>query len=102
MFMHREIPADGVIKMANLKQDRLGNGFVIFQVKLHDPAIPIRHHPEAGRDMGPEHFAPLSAGEQLENPRWFRHAEDQPGILQQKRAHCKRGRNRYRDDGLIR
>jgi len=97
MFMHREIPADGVIKMAILKQDKLDNWFVIFQVELPDPAIPIRHLPEVGIDMGLEHFATLSTGEQLENPRWFRHAEDELGILQKKRARCRSGSNHYRE-----
>ena len=97
MFIHREISANGVIKMAILKQDRFVNGFVIFQVELYDPAIPIRHLPEVGIDMGLEHLTPLSTAEQLENPRWFRHVEDRHGILQQKGAHCNRGCNRYRD-----
>ena len=97
MFLHREIPADGVIKMAILKQDRLGNWFVIFQVELPDPAMPVRQLPEVGIDMGLEHFATLSTGEQVENPRRFRHAEDKLGILQKKRARCKRGSNRYRE-----
>jgi putative transposase len=97
LFQHRPIPDGGTIKMAILKQDRVGNWYVIFQVELPTPEIEGRDGPAVGIDMGLTHFASLSTGEMVENPRWFREAEEKLALLQRKRARCKRGSRRYRE-----
>jgi putative transposase len=97
LFQHRPIPDDGTIKMAILKRDRVGNWYVVFQVELPDVDIPLRDGPAVGIDMGLTHFATLSTGEMIENPRWFREAEGQLALLQRKRARHKRGSRRYRE-----
>jgi len=71
LFQHRSIPDGGKIKMAILKRDRVGNWYIIFQVELPDVDIPLRDGPAVGIDMGLTHFATLSTGEMIENPRWF-------------------------------
>jgi putative transposase len=96
-FQHRPIPDDGSIKMVILKRDRVGNWYAILQVELPDPAIERRDGPAVGIDMGLMHFASLSTGEMVENPRWFREAEEKLAFLQRKRARCKRGSRRYRE-----
>ena len=97
LFQHRPIPDDGIIKMAVLKRDRLGNWYVVFQVELPDPDVSLRASPAVGLDMGLTHFATLSTGQQIENPRWFRQSEEKIALLQRKRARCKRGSKRYRE-----
>lgn len=97
LFRHRPIPDEGVIKMAALKRDRVGNWYIVFQVELPDPDIPLRDSPAVGIDMGLKYFATLSTGEQVENPHWFRQAEERLGVLQRKRARRKRGSRRYRE-----
>ena len=97
LFQHRSIPDGGTIKMAILKRDRVGNWYVVLQVELSDMHIPLRDGPAIGIDMGLTHFATLSTGEMIENPRWFREAEEQLALLQHKRARHKRGSRRYRE-----
>ena len=97
LFQHRPIPDQGEIKMAILKRDRVGNWYIVLQVELPDPNTPLRHTPTVGIDMGLTHFATLSTGEMIENPRWFREAEEKLALLQRKRARCKRGSCRYRE-----
>jgi putative transposase len=50
-----------------------------------------------GVDMGLEYFATLSNGEHLDNPRWYRQQAERLGILQKRRARCKRGSKDYRE-----
>jgi putative transposase len=97
LFQHRPIPDEGKIKMAVLKRDRVGNWYVILQVELPDLAIEHRDRPAVGIDMGLTHFATLSTGEMIENPRWFRESEEKLALLQRKRARCERGSRRYRE-----
>jgi len=97
LFQHRPIPDGGTIKMVILKRDRVGNWYVIFQVELPDIDISLRDEPAVGIDMGLTHFATLSTGEMIENPRWFREAEEQLALLQRKRARHRRGSRRYRE-----
>jgi putative transposase len=95
LFQHRPIPDDGTIKMAVLKRDRVGNWYVVLQVELPDIVVGPGEGPAVGIDMGLTHFATLSTGEMIENPRWFREAEEQLALLQCKRARHKRGSKRY-------
>lgn len=97
LFQHRPIPDDGTIKMAVLKRDRIGNWYVVFQVELPDVGITLRDGPAVGIDMGLTHFATLSTGEMINNPRWFREAEEKLALLQRKRARHRRGSRRYRE-----
>jgi putative transposase len=96
LFQHRPIPDGGAIKMAILKRDRVGNWYVILQVELPDLGITLRDGLAVGIDMGLTHFATLSTGEMIGNPRWFRETEEQLALLQRKRARYKRGSRRYR------
>jgi len=97
LFHHRPIPDGGGIKMATLKRDRVGNWYVIFQVELPEVEFVPNGKPEVGLDMGLEYFVSLSTGEQIENPRWFREAEEKLAVLQCQRSRCKRGSRRYRE-----
>ena len=97
LFQHRPIPDGSTIKMAVLKRDRVGNWYVILQVELPDLDIDHRKGPAVGIDMGLTHFATLSTGEMIENPRWFRKSEVKLALLQRKRARCRRSSHRYRE-----
>lgn len=97
LFHHRPLPEEGVIKMIVLKRDRVGNWYAIFQVELAHRHVSLRKSPAVGVDMGLEYFATLSTGEQVENPRWFRRAEERLSVLQRKRARCEKGSKRHRE-----
>lgn len=96
VFQHRPIPDDGIIKMGIIKQDNLGNWFVIFQIELPDNDAVIQNLPAIGIDMGLEAYVALSTGELIDNPRWFRKSEEKLGVLQKRRTRCKRGSKQYR------
>lgn len=97
IFLHRPIPEGAKIKMMVLKRDKAGNWHATFQIELPDLYTVIRNFPEVGIDMGLEHFAALSNGWLVENPRWFRQAEARLADLQRMRARCRKGSRRYRD-----
>ena len=94
IFQHRPIPNDSIIKQVIIKQDRLNNWYVIFQIELPDVAVVPNGKPEVGVDMGLEFFASLSTGEQIDNPRWFRTSEEKLATTQRKRSRTKKGSKR--------
>jgi len=47
--------------------------------------------------MGLETFAALSTDELIENPRWFRTAEEKLAALQRRRSRCTKGSCKYRE-----
>ena len=91
IFQHRPIPDDAKIKMVVLKRDKVGNWYAVFQIEVLDACLAVRDEPAVGIDMGLEHFAALSTGELVDNPRWFRQAEEKVATLQRRRARCRRG-----------
>lgn len=81
MKLHR--PIAGTIKTVTLKRSCRDHWSAIFSCD----AVPARAFPvasaEVGIDMGLTAFATLSTGEQIENPRWYRQAEDNLGAAQE-------------------
>ena len=103
IFQHRPLPDGAEVKMAILKRDRLGNWCVILQLEMPDIDPLPAARPAVGIDMGLETFAALSTGEMIENPRWFRMAEDRLAVLQRRRARCAKSSRKYRElSGQIR
>jgi putative transposase len=103
IFQHRPLPDGAEIKMAILKRDRLGNWCVTLQLEMADIDPLPAARPAIGIDMGLEIFAALSTGEMIENPRWFRMAEDRLAVLQRRRARCAKSSRKYRElSGQIR
>jgi putative transposase len=69
-------------------------------VEIAQPAAPDR--PAVGIDVGLEHFATLSTGQHIPNPRQFRHGAAVLAQRQQALAWKKRGsRNRRRAKVLV-
>ena len=98
LFQHRSLP-DGNIKMVVLKQDGEDNWQACFQVETADIQGCQRNQPAIGVDMGLENFAVLPEGQVIDNPRWFRKAEEKLALLQQRQARCKRGSRKYQELG---
>lgn len=97
MFYHRPIPDDAQIKAVTIKREGTNRWYAIFALDVGDTNGPMRDGPAVGLDMGLEYFCALSTGELIPNPRWFRTDEQRLGILQKRRARCKRGSRRYRE-----
>jgi IS605 OrfB family transposase len=90
--LHREI--NGTVKTCTIKRE--GDcWYAIFACEVeHEP---LEASNEAvGIDLGLLHFATLSDGSTIENPRYYRKSEKKLEHLQQSQARKKRGSNRRR------
>lgn len=72
---HRDIPDGAKIKCVYIKRD-LRQWYAVFSLELPDPE-PCEHTgPEVGIDLGLNNLVALSTGTMIENPRYFRNAEE--------------------------
>src|SRR6266567_5056410 len=93
--LHREIK--GTIKTCTIKRE--GDAwYVIFACEVKPDPLPANQE-AVGIDLGLLHFATLSDGSTIENPRHFRKAEKKLARLQQALARKKRGSHRRKKAG---
>jgi len=86
MKLHREVL--GKVKTATIKREGLG-WYVVFSVE-YEFEPPLQHDgPAIGIDVGLEHLANLSNGEQVDNPRFFRKSEKHLAKVQRKLARLR-------------
>ena len=71
--LHR--PIEGTIKTCTVRRTPTGKWFVSFACNIEHKPVEHPVEPSVGIDMGLEHFATLSNGEQIKNPRFFRQEE---------------------------
>jgi len=71
--LHR--PIEGTIKTCTVRRTPTGKWFVAFACEIEHKPVERPVNPSIGIDMGLEHFATLSNGEQIKNPRFFRKEE---------------------------
>jgi len=85
--LHREIK--GTIKTCTIKRE--GEGwYVVFACEVEQEPLEVCHE-AVGIDLGLLHFATLSDGSTIENPRYYRKGEQKLERLQQSLARKKRG-----------
>jgi len=90
--LHREIK--GTIKTCTIKRE--GDAwYVVFVCEVEADALEANNE-AVGIDLGLLHFATLSTGETIENPRHYRKAEKRLERLQQALSRKKRGSRRRR------
>jgi putative transposase len=88
--LHRQI--NGTIKTCTIKRE--GDcWFVVFACEVESEPLPEKSE-AVGIDLGLLHFATLSTGETIENPRYYRKAEKKLERLQQALSRKKRGSHR--------
>ena len=88
--LHR--PVEGEIKTCTIKRE--GNcWYVVFSCQVEAELLPVSGE-AIGIDLGLLHFATLSDGSAIENPRYFRKGEKKLATLQQALARKKRGSHR--------
>jgi putative transposase len=88
--LHRRI--NGTIKTCTIKRE--GDcWFVIFACEVESESLPEKSE-AVGIDLGLLHFATLSTGETIENPRYYRKAEKKLERLQRALSRKKRGSHR--------
>jgi putative transposase len=90
--LHR--PTEGKIKTCTIKREG-EHWYVVFACKVEHEPLEVCEE-AVGIDLGLLHFATLSDGSTIENPRYYRHAEKKLERLQQALARKKRDSTRRR------
>jgi len=88
--LHRAIR--GTIKTCTIKREG-DHWYAVFTCEIEPELLPETDE-AVGLDLGLLHFATLSTGETIENPRYFRQAEKKLQTLQQALSRKKRGSKR--------
>ena len=88
-------PVEGRIKTCTIKREESG-WFVIFAVEPNQSRFIPKTGKKVAVDVGLTHFATLSTGERIHNPRFYRAAEQKLGEAQRKLSTKKRGSNKRR------
>ena len=95
--LHRAIM--GTIKTCTIKRE--GDAwYVVFACEVESKPLPVNSE-AIGIDLGLLHFATLSTGETIENPRFLRQAAQRLKHLQQALSHKRRGSHRRRKAGKL-
>lgn len=89
--VHR--PLEGKIKTCTIKKE-VDQWYVVFSCEVEAKAPLPQNHTGAGIDMGIIHFATLSDGTIIENPRYFRRSQKRLEKIQQQLARCTKGSHR--------
>lgn len=90
--LHR--PIVGKIKALIIKRDCLGNWYACFSCEVKSE--PLTPSPKVvGVDVGLTHFATLSTGEHIPNPRFFRKDEKLLAKAQRRLSKCEKGTPDY-------
>jgi len=85
-------PLEGEMKNCTVSKTKSGKYFVTIQCKL-DIDEPNFTGSEVGIDLGLNHFATLSTGQKIENPKYLRKAEKKLIKLQRRLSRKKKGSN---------
>jgi putative transposase len=89
--LHR--PIEGKMKTCTIKKEG-DQWYIIFSCEV-ETIEPLPENNElVGLDMGVTHFAALSNGETIENPRHFRRSQKRLAKISQNLSRCKKGSHR--------
>lgn len=88
--LHREL--QGKMKTCTIKREG-EHWYVVFVCEVEAETL-LTSYEDVGIDLGLTHFAALSNGEMIDNPRHYRKAEKKLATLQQALARKKRGSHR--------
>jgi putative transposase len=96
--MHRLI--EGEIKTCTLRKNASGDWNVSFSCEINVDPLPAKQE-AIGIDVGLEHFATLSNGQEIPNPRFFKQGEKVLARAQKKLAVLEKGTTRRRKQGKV-
>ena len=94
--MHRSL--EGEIKTCTVRRNASGDWDVSFSCEVNVESLPPKEE-AIGIDVGLQHFATLSNGEEIANPRFFKQGEKALAKAQQKLAKLKKGTPERRKQG---
>lgn len=90
--LHR--PVEGQVKTLTVTRSATGKWYACFSVAVEPQSWPENHH-AVGIDVGLAHFATLSTGEQVSNPRFFR--SDEKALAKAQRKEKRRAARRIHE-----
>jgi putative transposase len=96
--MHR--PIEGEVKTCTLRKNASGDWLVSFSCEI-DVEPKIAKQEAVGIDVGLKHFATLSDGTEIANPRFFRNGEKALAKAQRKLAKLNKGTSGRRKQGKV-
>lgn len=92
IILHREIPADAIIKTLTIKRDNVGDWYACFSVVLPDtPKIVINTEKVVGIDVGISNLVTLSSGEYLDNSTNLRKYKRKLKLVDRRLSRKKKG-----------
>jgi putative transposase len=91
--LHR--PVEGKVKTLTIRRDAVGNWYACFSCEVEPTPLPPTDR-MTGVDAGLTHFATLSTGEHIPNPRFFRQDEKALAKAQRRLSACQEGTPEYR------
>jgi transposase len=89
--LHR--PIEGKVKTCTIKKEG-DHWYIVFSCEVEEKEPLAANNEVVGLDLGVRHFAMLSNGEIIDNPRHFRRSQKRLANFQQKLARGKRGSHR--------
>jgi putative transposase len=89
IILHR--PLEGTAKTATISRSSTGKWYVCFSCECAEPAPLPDTGAHVGIDVGLKTFATLSTGEEIANPRFFRHEEQALAKVQRRLAKEEKG-----------
>lgn len=93
IVLHR--PIEGKVKCLTVRRNNLGNWYACFSCEVEPQPLPPS--PKViGVDVGLTHFATLSTGKHIPNPRFFRKDERALAKAQRQLSKCTKGTPEYR------
>jgi putative transposase len=96
--MHR--PIEGEIKTCTLRRNASGEWDVSFSCEVNtEPLLPKQE--AIGIDVGLEHFATLSTGQEIPNPRFFKRGAKTLAKAQRKLSSLEKGTPKRRKQGKV-
>ena len=96
--IHR--PIEGEVKTCTIRKTPSGNWDVSLSCEVNAEPLPVKHE-SIGIDVGLTHFAVLSNGQEIRNPRFFKHGEKTLAKAQQKLSKLKKGTKERQKQGKI-
>jgi len=91
--LHR--PLEGECKTLTIRRDAAGNWYACFSCIVEPKPLPPTDK-VSGVDVGLTHFATLSSGVQIDNPRFFRKDEKAMATVQRRLSKEEKGTPQYR------
>ena len=87
--LHRQI--EGRIKRLTVRRAATGKSFACFSVEVEEVLPPWKDETPVGVDVGLESFVTLSNGDKIDNPRFFRSAENALAKAQRRLSKTHKG-----------